>query len=119
MPEVVQEWLREEAARLNRDGSLPQAGRPLTVVRDDRRLAVQRVGEVLLLREEVASLTPREREILDLVAEGNSNAEIAARLWLSTGTVRIHLQHIYEKLGVGNRTAAVAQLRQISRADTE
>ena len=80
---------------------------------------MQRVGEVLLLREEVASLTPREREILDLVAEGNSNAEIAARLWLSTGTVRMHLQHIYEKLGVGNRTAAVAQLRQISRADTE
>jgi DNA-binding CsgD family transcriptional regulator len=118
LPEVVQEWLREEA-RLNRDGSLRQAGRPLTVVRDDRRLAVQRVGDVLLLREEVASLTPREREILDLVAEGNSNAEIAARLWLSTGTVRTHLQHIYEKLGVGNRTAAAARLRHMGRADPE
>ena len=117
LPEVVQEWLREEAARLNRDGSLPHAGRPLTVVRDDRRLAVQRLGDVLLLREELASLTPREREILDLVAQGNSNAEIAARLWLSTGTVRIHLQHIYEKLRVGNRTAAVARLRSIDRTD--
>jgi DNA-binding CsgD family transcriptional regulator len=113
----VQEWLREEAARLNRDDALPHASRSLTVLRDDRRLAVQRVGDVLLLREEVATLTPREREILDLVAEGNANAEIAAKLWLTTGTVRIHLQHIYEKLGVGNRTAAVARLRQIGRAD--
>jgi DNA-binding CsgD family transcriptional regulator len=119
LPEAVQEWLRDEAARLNRDRPLPHPSRPLTVVRDDRRLAVQRVGDVLLLREEVASLTPREREILDLVAEGNSNAEIAARLWLSIGTVRIHLHHIYEKLGVGNRTAAVARLRQIGGADTE
>jgi DNA-binding CsgD family transcriptional regulator len=120
LPEVVQEWLRQDAARLNRDDSLPHVGRrPLTVVRDGRRLAVQRLGDLLLLREEVASLTPREREILDLVAEGNSNAEIAASLWLSTGTVRIHLQHIYEKLGVANRTAAVARVRQIGRADTE
>jgi two-component system nitrate/nitrite response regulator NarL len=82
-------------------------------------LEVQRVGDVLLLREELASLTRREREILDLVAEGYANAEIAGRLWLSTGTVRIHLQHIYEKLGVGNRTAAVAGLLQIGRTDTD
>jgi DNA-binding CsgD family transcriptional regulator len=119
LPEVVQQWLREEGTRLNRDAALPRERQPLTVVRDDRRLAVQHVGDVLLLREEPAGLTRREREILDLVADGHANAEIAARLWLSTGTVRIHLQHIYEKLGVGNRTAAVARLRQIGRTDTE
>jgi DNA-binding CsgD family transcriptional regulator len=70
------------------------------------------VGDALLLREDLASLTPREREVLALVADGSSNAEVAARLWLSVGTVRVHLNHIYAKLGVTNRTAAVAQLRQ-------
>jgi DNA-binding CsgD family transcriptional regulator len=60
---------------------------------------------------EVASLTRREREILELVAEGRSNAEIAERLWISVGTVRIHLQHVYEKLGVRSRTAALARVR--------
>jgi RNA polymerase sigma factor (sigma-70 family) len=53
-------------------------------------------------------LTAREREILELVAEGKSNGEIAERLWISRGTVRKHLDHIYAKLGVHTRTAAAA-----------
>jgi DNA-binding CsgD family transcriptional regulator len=115
LPDVVSEWLREESARLNGDGALRHPPRPLAVKHDDRRLVVQRVDDVLLLREEAATLTRREREILALVAEGRSNAEIAAKLWLSAGTVRIHLQHIYEKLGVRNRTAAVAHVRDMGR----
>lgn len=55
-------------------------------------------------------LTGREREIMRLVASGCSNKEIAARLWISPATVGKHLEHVYEKLRVTNRTAAVAAL---------
>jgi DNA-binding NarL/FixJ family response regulator len=53
-------------------------------------------------------LTTRETEILELVAAGLTNAAIAERLWISPGTVKKHLDNIYAKLGVANRTAAVA-----------
>ena len=53
-------------------------------------------------------LTAREREIIRHVARGLTNREIAAQLVVSTNTVRSHLDHIYEKLGVHTRTAAVA-----------
>lgn len=56
------------------------------------------------------SLTPREAEILELVAEGRSNAEVAQLLWISPDTVRKHLENAYDKLGVHTRTAAVAAL---------
>ena len=52
-------------------------------------------------------LTRREREVLALVAEGLTNAEIGARLWISGGTVRRHLENVYAKLEVHTRTAAV------------
>ncbi len=57
-------------------------------------------------------LSPRETEVLRLVAEGKSNKEIAAVLQLSDGTVRIHLGHIFEKLGVHDRTQAAMQALQ-------
>jgi two-component system, NarL family, response regulator LiaR len=53
-----------------------------------------------------ADLTRREREVLALVVEGLSNAEIAARLNLSTGTVRLHVGNLLSKLQAPNRTAA-------------
>ena len=53
-------------------------------------------------------LTGREQEVLDLVACGKSNQEVAELLVLSPHTVRKHLENIYEKLGVHSRTAAVA-----------
>jgi two-component system NarL family response regulator len=64
------------------------------------------------MHEEVTNLTRREREILDLVAKGDSNVEIAESLYISPGTVRIHLQRAYKKLGVRNRTAALARIRR-------
>jgi DNA-binding CsgD family transcriptional regulator len=54
-----------------------------------------------------AALTPREREILDLVAEGETNGQIAEQLWISGGTVRRHLENTFAKLDVHTRTAAV------------
>jgi DNA-binding CsgD family transcriptional regulator len=62
--------------------------------------------------DRAGKLTLRELEVLDLVAEGMTNGEIAQRLWISPGTVRRHLENIYEKLGVHTRTAAVAASRR-------
>ncbi len=59
-----------------------------------------------------ACLSEREREILGRVAAGRSNGEIAQELWLSPHTVRKHLENIYTKLGVSNRTEAAAALRR-------
>jgi DNA-binding NarL/FixJ family response regulator len=54
------------------------------------------------------TLTERELEILALVASGRSNSEVARLLWVSQATVKLHLSHVYGKLGVSNRTAAAA-----------
>jgi DNA-binding NarL/FixJ family response regulator len=51
-------------------------------------------------------LTLREREILGLVAEGNTNGQIARLLWVTEQTVKFHLSNTYRKLGVANRTEA-------------
>jgi len=51
-------------------------------------------------------LTAREREILRLVAEGSSNADVARMLWVTEQTVKFHLSNIYRKLEVSNRTEA-------------
>ena len=61
--------------------------------------------------EATADLTPREREVMRCVADGLSNANIATALVVEPSTVRKHLQHVYEKLGVQSRTAALAKLR--------
>ncbi len=59
-----------------------------------------------------SSLTPRELEVLKLVAAGYSNREIGQELMLSEATVKSHLVHIYDKLGVRSRTSAVAEARE-------
>jgi DNA-binding NarL/FixJ family response regulator len=53
-----------------------------------------------------ARLTSREQEILALVAEGRTNHEVAALLWVTEQTVKFHLANVYRKLGVANRTQA-------------
>jgi len=55
------------------------------------------------------ALTDREEEVLALVANGSSNAQIAERLSLSESTVKFHLRNLYSKLGVTNRTEAAAR----------
>lgn len=58
--------------------------------------------------DEPDELSPRELEILELVAQGTTNREAAKRLFISEATVKTHLLHIYAKLGVNDRAAAVA-----------
>jgi DNA-binding NarL/FixJ family response regulator len=60
---------------------------------------------------EVENLSPREREILELLTQGFSDKEIADKLGVKHGTVRWHLQHVYEKLHVRSRTEAALKFR--------
>ena len=53
-------------------------------------------------------LSPRELQVLQMVARGTSNRDCARQLFISEATVKTHLQHVYDKLGVGDRAAAVA-----------
>jgi DNA-binding CsgD family transcriptional regulator len=62
------------------------------------------------MAKELETLTVREREILEGVANGETNMQIATRLWISPYTVRAHLEHIFEKLNVKTRTQAAARL---------
>ena len=61
-------------------------------------------------------LSSRELEILELVAEGWTNREIARHFWVTETTVKFHLTRIYRKLGVTNRTAAAMWLRDTPQA---
>ncbi|WGD36869.1 response regulator transcription factor [Lysinibacter sp. HNR] len=64
------------------------------------------------MRSPQPGLSTREVEVLRLVAGGATNSEIAARLHISDATVKSHLVHVYTKLGVSSRTAAVAAARE-------
>jgi DNA-binding NarL/FixJ family response regulator len=70
--------------------------------------------------DEVAELTVRERQILQLVAEGHSNAKVAKMLWVTEQTVKFHLSNVYRKLNVVNRTEAArwAQRNGLLAEDT-
>jgi len=74
-----------------------------------RRARRRRVAATL--SSKAARLTMREREVLALVADGRTNAEVARLLWISPQTVRTHLANVFEKLEVHTRTAAAAAMR--------
>jgi DNA-binding CsgD family transcriptional regulator/tetratricopeptide (TPR) repeat protein len=58
-------------------------------------------------------LTRREREILELVSQGLSNRQIARTLWIAESTVKVHVHHVFEKLGVQSRTEAAAMAADV------
>ena len=78
-----------------------------------RRAFVQLVEEAIQQgHTSLALLTPREREVLELLAQGLTNKEIARQLVISPNTVKRHVQAIFDKLGVKTRAAAVAKWTQ-------
>jgi DNA-binding NarL/FixJ family response regulator len=74
-----------------------------------------RVGVVVPGVHSAGELSARQREILELVVEGLSNAEIAGRLYLSESTIKQHLRAAYKVLGVHNRTEAAKTMREHAR----
>jgi DNA-binding NarL/FixJ family response regulator len=90
------------------------SGEALLAPTATRRL-IQRIvsdGPPAARRGELPELTPRERDVLALVAEGLSNAEIAARLYVSAGTVKTHVAHLLTKFAARDRLAlAIAAFR--------
>lgn len=76
-----------------------------------RRRAADRPGAAEKECEELSGLTSREREILDLVASGASNQQIAERLFISEKTVRNHLTAVFDKIGVSSRSQAIVFAR--------
>jgi DNA-binding NarL/FixJ family response regulator len=78
----------------------------------------QLLGYLLSQNEnpEIGDLTARGREIMEMVVEGLSNAEIAGRLYLSESTIKQHLRAVYKVLGVRNRTEAAKTMREQARS---
>jgi DNA-binding NarL/FixJ family response regulator len=72
-----------------------------------RVLAVYRGARAPRSDDALAILTTREREVLALIGGGLTNAEIARELYVSAGTVKTHVHHIFTKLNLRNRAAAV------------
>ena len=72
-------------------------------------VASRLMGRVRAPEPAAEPLSQRELEVLGLLSTGNANKEIAARLFISEATVKTHLLHIYAKLGVSDRAAAVGE----------
>ncbi|MBN2506387.1 MAG: response regulator transcription factor [Verrucomicrobia bacterium] len=84
-----------------------RGGAPMTS--EIARKVVAAFHQPIAPRSAAHNLSRREREILDLLARGFANKEIAQHLSLSVETVRVHLRHVYDKLHVRSRTQAVAE----------
>ena len=119
---LLAEWFGTRNGRLPQQlvewAALACPGERYTEPRNGSTLTVEAVGDfTLIVREQPSQdtgLTPRELEVLQLVAEGLSNVEIAQRLWITRSTVAKHLEQAYPKLGVHSRTAAVARLAKLT-----
>ena len=101
LPSPVEDWVRSTSGDL-----------PLQEEADGKRLVVEAVSKgALVLTEErlpPSALTTRELEVLRCAAAGRTTTQIARDLWVTPATVSKHLEHIYRKLGVTSRTAAIA-----------
>ena len=94
-----------------------QGGAPMS--REIARKVIASFQEPLTTSAAVEGLSPREGEILELVAQGFPNKEIASRVGLTDGTVRWHLRHVYHKLHVRSRTEAALKYRSAQPSGPE
>jgi DNA-binding NarL/FixJ family response regulator len=113
-----------EAMRLGAKGVVLKEMAPMLLVQCIRKVAAggvwlekeaigRALGKLLQGGDRTRSvLTPREIEIVKMVAEGFGNREVAERLFISEGTVKTHLHTIYEKLGLKGRVQLVAYVRE-------
>jgi two-component system, NarL family, nitrate/nitrite response regulator NarL len=101
-------YLSKDADRLEITDAILAVNRGHTVLAPEVQAGV--AAEVRSRwRPDVPSLSERERQVLEMVAEGMLAPEIGRHLYLSPATVKSHLQSLYEKLGVSDRAAAVAE----------
>jgi two-component system, NarL family, nitrate/nitrite response regulator NarL len=101
-------YLTKDASARELCDAITAVARGRTVLAPELQAAV--AGEIRLRApRDRPVMSDRERETLTLIAEGLSAPQIGRALHLSTATVKTHLQHIYEKLGVSERAAAVAE----------
>lgn len=101
-------YLPKEARREQIVDAVLACARGETVVPPE--LTAGLVSEIQMrAASDAPALTDREREILKLIAAGKSLPAIASELFLGVTTVKTHVQHVYEKLGVSDRAAAVAE----------
>jgi DNA-binding CsgD family transcriptional regulator len=124
LPENLLRWIRHQISQLNQTVELCSICLPLQLEREGKQLVVRLIREqlgeqyLLLLEEqilhtlsiellELLGLTKREAEVLFWVTQDKSDKEIATILNLRAGTIKKHLEHVYQKLGVQTRIAAV------------
>ena len=91
-----------QTVRLVADGNMVIDPQLVTALADELTAASRR-------DRQAETLSEREVEILQLVAFGHTNRDVAGKLYISPDTVKTHLEHIYQKLGATDRTAAVAE----------
>ena len=122
LPDDLLSWVLAQAMSLSRNDDAPPVRGPLVLNRAGKRLTIRLLSEpdahMILMEEQQLQrdanaagsfgLTAREAEVLSWVARGKTNQEIAIILAMHTATVKKHVEHILEKLGVETRTAAAA-----------
>ena len=92
-------------AALLRDPATAEASGYIVARAGDQALAASMGVDVLDALDPIASLSAREREVYDLLCEGLANVDIARQLFISPATVKVHVRHVYDKLGIRSRTA--------------
>lgn len=128
LPTEVDDWLNREAASKRKSSSKGSSRELFSIEKNRKRLSIQIAEEspeqlLLLLTEsetifspsllERLGLTEREGEVLHWLAEGKTNPEIAVILGASPRTIGKHVEHIYQKLGVESRTAALLHVMEV------
>jgi LuxR family transcriptional regulator, regulator of acetate metabolism len=99
------------------EASVTELGTPSSELPTASRRFARSAARTAAHRELLDMLTPREREVLAMLAEGETNASIARRLVVSEDTVKTHVKHILRKLGVRNRSQAVSCYFRTRHAD--